>query len=115
MPLLKAHASRCSRGRGAASWKNWSNERNIAGWKRTLRSSISLSKAVSSKRWNLPGERWPIEWIDAQPAVEVQPAEYLRLLGYPRGFELEGRARELADWAFAWYAEHGKPWVYARE
>ena len=28
---------------------------------------------------------------------------------------VKGRARELADWARAWYAEHGKPWVYARQ
>jgi hypothetical protein len=28
---------------------------------------------------------------------------------------LEGRARELADWACAWYAEHGRPWFCARQ
>jgi hypothetical protein len=46
--------------------------------------------------------------------VNVQPAEYARLLGYPRGHQLEGRARELAEWARSWYAEHGRPWFYAR-
>jgi hypothetical protein len=56
-----------------------------------------------------------MEWIDAHPEVAVQSAEYQRLLGYPRGRVLEGRARELSDWAMAWYAEHGRPWVYARE
>ena len=39
----------------------------------------------------------------------------MRLLGYPRGYVLEGRARELADWARDWYAKHGRPWVYARQ
>jgi len=42
------------------------------------------------------------------------PEEYIRLLGYPRGWVLEGRALELADWARAWYAANGKPWFYAR-
>jgi hypothetical protein len=48
-------------------------------------------------------------------AVDVDPREYARLLGYPRGWELEGRARELAEWARDWYAHHGKPWIYARQ
>ena len=33
------------------------------------------------------------------PEVSVQEAEYVRLLGYPSGHDLEGRSRELADWA----------------
>ena len=44
----------------------------------------------------------------------MQPAEYLRLLGYPRGHLLDGRARELAEWAREWYAQHGRPWTYVR-
>jgi hypothetical protein len=56
-----------------------------------------------------------MEWIDARPEVAVQDAEYQRLLGYPRGHVLDGRAWELAGWARQWYAEHGRPWVYARE
>jgi hypothetical protein len=56
-----------------------------------------------------------MEWIDGHPEVEVQAAEYRRLLGYPRGVVLEGRAAELAEWARGWYAEHGRPWSYARE
>ncbi len=56
-----------------------------------------------------------IELVDTLPDVNVQPAEYKRLLGFPRDFVLSGRARELADWARAWYAKNGKPWVYARE
>ena len=56
-----------------------------------------------------------IEIFDAAPDVSVEPAEYTRLLGYPRGFDVRDRARELVDWAGAWYAEHGRPWIYARE
>lgn len=55
-----------------------------------------------------------IEIADASPTIDVLPAEYIRLLGYPRGWTLEGRALELADAARAWYAEHGRPWMYAR-
>lgn len=58
------------------------------------------------------GER-VIEFIDNCPHVDVPMAEYLRLLGYPRGFVLEGRALELADTAREWFAQHGSPWVYA--
>jgi hypothetical protein len=39
----------------------------------------------------------------------------VRLLGYPRGWVLKGRARELADWARDWYAINGRPWFYARQ
>jgi hypothetical protein len=51
----------------------------------------------------------------ALPEVKVSPGEYVRLLGYPRGRELEGRVRELANWAEEWYAANGKPWIYARQ
>jgi hypothetical protein len=47
--------------------------------------------------------------------VQVQPAEYRRLLGYPRGKQPEGRAAELEAWARDWYAEHGRPWMHTRE
>jgi hypothetical protein len=53
--------------------------------------------------------------ISLAPDANVAPAEFLRLLGYPRDYVLEGRARELADEARAWYARHGTPWLYARE
>jgi hypothetical protein len=56
-----------------------------------------------------------VELAGALTEVNVQPAEYARLLGYPRGHLLEGRAQELADWARAWYAENGRPWFYARQ
>ena len=55
------------------------------------------------------------EWVETQLHVDVEPAEYVRLLGYPAGFELDGRARELAEGARSWYAEHGRPWLYGRE
>jgi len=56
-----------------------------------------------------------IDLTDTSPDVQVQPAEYHRLLGYPRDRAPEGRAAELAAWARAWYAQHGRPWIYARE
>jgi len=56
-----------------------------------------------------------IELAHALPTVDVAPAEYRRLLGYPRDHVLEERAGELAAAARAWYAEHGRPWVFARQ
>ncbi len=47
--------------------------------------------------------------------VNVLPEEYARLLGYPKGWVLEGRPLELAEWARGWYAENGHPWFYARQ
>lgn len=56
-----------------------------------------------------------IALADVRPAVQVDPAEYARLLGYPRGHRLDGRAAVLAGEAEAWYVEHGRPWIFARE
>lgn len=56
-----------------------------------------------------------IELANILSGVNVSPEEYTRLLGYPRGWVLGGRARELADWAREWYAANGKPWFYARQ
>ena len=53
--------------------------------------------------------------MQANPTVEILEAEYLRLLGYPKDHPLEGRARELADEAQAWFSKNGRPWIYARE
>src|SRR3972149_1694524 len=53
------------------------------------------------------------ELIDTKPDINVKETEYKRLLGYPSDFELEGRSRELADWARQWYSKNGKPWIYA--
>jgi len=53
--------------------------------------------------------------IDTNPRVEIQEAEYQRLLGYPKTYSLEGRARELADEAEAWFSKNGRPWIYTQE
>jgi hypothetical protein len=55
-----------------------------------------------------------METFDAQPEFQVQDAEYLRLLGYPRGHEPGGRVQELMAWARDWYARNGRPWAYHR-
>jgi hypothetical protein len=55
-----------------------------------------------------------IELAGLHPDLNVMPEEYVRLLGYPRGWMLEGRALELANWARDWYATNGRPWFYAR-
>ncbi len=53
-------------------------------------------------------------FTEIQPRLNVVEAEYLRLLGFPAGHELGERPRELSDWARRWYAEHGRPWIFAR-
>jgi len=54
------------------------------------------------------------ELTQTHPDVNVLAEEYVRLLGYPRSWELTGRAAELAAEALGWFAEHGRPWIYAR-
>lgn len=56
-----------------------------------------------------------MESFDTCPEHHVQDAEYHRLLGWPRNHVPGDRARELASWARAWYAEHGRPWIYLRQ
>jgi hypothetical protein len=56
-----------------------------------------------------------IELAGTFPEVNVLPAEYVRLLGFPRDWQLEGRALELAEWARNWYVQNGRPWFYARQ
>src|ERR1700728_4562459 len=56
-----------------------------------------------------------IEMADALAGVDVPQQEFTRLLGYPHGWVLEGRARELADRARDWYGKNGRPWFYARQ
>jgi hypothetical protein len=55
------------------------------------------------------------EIVDSAPEVRVDPAEYRRLLGYPRDREICERAQELADGAREWYRQNGHPWIYARQ
>jgi hypothetical protein len=55
------------------------------------------------------------ELIDTQPDSNVQESEYKRLLGFPGHYVMEGRSRELAEATRQWYAQHGKPWIYARQ
>ena len=54
-----------------------------------------------------------MELFDPHPEIAVQPGEYHRLLGYPRGWVIEDRSAELAEWAREWYARNGRPWMYA--
>ncbi len=56
-----------------------------------------------------------LELFETNPTVNVQEAEYRRLLGLPKNYSMPGRVRELADAARQWYAENGRPWCYARE
>lgn len=53
--------------------------------------------------------------FETNPPVNVSESEYHRLLGYPKNHGLEGRPRELADWARQWFSENGQPWFYARQ
>lgn len=52
---------------------------------------------------------------ETSPQVEVQEAEYQRLLGYPKNRHLEGRAGELVDATEEWFCQNGRPWICARE
>jgi 5-methyltetrahydrofolate--homocysteine methyltransferase len=54
------------------------------------------------------------ELIDTSPAINVDPAEYRRLLGYPRDHEMSDRAQELVAATQEWYRQHGHPWIYLR-
>ena len=53
------------------------------------------------------------ELMDINPDINVKEEEYIRLLGYPKSYQLEGRSKELAEWAREWYNKNGKPWIYA--
>lgn len=63
----------------------------------------------------MPAVSDKLELSSTLSSLDVQEQEYLRLLGFPRGWVLDGRARELADWAREWFAQHGRPWMYARQ
>ena len=55
------------------------------------------------------------ELTEIHPPLDVQEAEYRRLLGYPKNHALTGRASELANAARTWFSTNGRPWIYARE
>jgi hypothetical protein len=55
-----------------------------------------------------------LEFFENPAPAAVDEADYIRLLGFPRRFELEGRSRELADLARQWFTDHARPWIYAR-
>ncbi len=44
-------------------------------------------------------------------AYRVSDADYARLLGYPPGKPIEGRAAEVAEASRQWLARHGRPWT----
>ena len=56
-----------------------------------------------------------IEWFDDHPGIDVTDSEFVRLLGYPGGHVLEGRALELANDTRTWFRQHGSAFLYARE
>jgi hypothetical protein len=55
-----------------------------------------------------------IEPTAAELAAAVRERELLRLLGMPRGRELEGELRARSEAARSWYARHGRPFAAVR-
>jgi hypothetical protein len=55
-----------------------------------------------------------IELANHRPQVDVQLAEYQRLLGYPPDRVLDERASELVAASREWFDRNGRPWIYAR-
>jgi len=53
--------------------------------------------------------------VDTQPTININIRELKRLLGLPQDYEVEGRIEQLVEWSKSWYAEHGRPWIYARQ
>jgi hypothetical protein len=45
---------------------------------------------------------------------EVRDEEYKRLLRVPADFEFTGAIADNVSWAKQWFAEHGRPWLWAR-
>ena len=54
------------------------------------------------------------EILNTNPTINVLESEYSRLLGYPADHKIDDRAKELMKLTRDWYAQNGKPWVYAR-
>jgi hypothetical protein len=56
-----------------------------------------------------------MEFFDPAPDITVAQEEFQRLLGYPRGWVMDGRAAELGEWTRRWYAANGHPWIQVRQ
>ena len=56
-----------------------------------------------------------IDILDTFPTSTSQPAEYMRLLGYPAGTGLEGRARGAGRLGARLVCRARAAWIYARE
>jgi len=93
-----------------ASGKSW--KKSFAAWSTAASKPIPIFSITS---WKGASSAVMIELTDTVPDLNVQPAEYARLLGYPRGWVMEGRPLELAEWARAWYTRHGRCVGLARQ
>src|ERR1022692_2973100 len=71
---------------------------------------LQLVRRAKLALWSSP----MTELIDTSPAIDVDPAEYRRLLGYPRHHEMSDRAQELVAATQEVYRQHGRPWIYLR-
>ena len=67
---------------------------------------MELGRNISIEKMN--------ELMDSAPRVDVQDSEFKRLLGYPPDHEIGVRVRDLIESTRKWFAENGRPWVYAR-
>ena len=119
-PRSKARRWRCCRGRSAPSWRRWCGGSSTAGSRRIRGSSISSSTAASSSR------------VESRHAASRGGADD-RARRRPAGGAASSRPstsgcsairadtgskagpRRWPTEAEAWYAEHGRPWIYARE
>jgi hypothetical protein len=55
------------------------------------------------------------ETLELPAGLQVDEAEYRRLLGYPPNHPPGARSLELGESTRQWYAGHGRPWYYLRE
>jgi hypothetical protein len=46
--------------------------------------------------------------------IKINPKEFQRLLGFPPDYVMQDRVYRLAQWAEAWYAKYGRPWVHVK-
>ena len=55
-----------------------------------------------------------LEFYDDHPSLNIAESEYVRLLGYPIGHQMDDRPKELAQMSSDWYTQNGKPWIYGK-